>query len=218
MIAGVDEVNRSPVIGPIIMAEVAADREDVEWLEEISPLRDSKKLTKDQIKDIFYLMSKRDIYYNVDYISPKMMDNEVITKLEYEQIYDFATEFDGILDKVYLDMIGSKSKFHGFLLGKNLFNSDNRFIMEKAGDDKWSIVSLASVVAKFYEYQVYHYYRRAFDFKGSGEPHDYDTLRWICEHSEHKIVRQSWATWKRLKEHDFNWDKIHELLKEGEYY
>ncbi len=69
-IAGFDEVGRGPLAGPVVAAACILPRED-----EIPGIRDSKKLSKAQITEIYLLLTRHpQVHYALGFATPEEID------------------------------------------------------------------------------------------------------------------------------------------------
>ena len=76
-IAGIDEVGRGAIAGPVAASAVILPRQDVPWL---ALVRDSKRLSPLKRQFIFELIQKTDIAIGVGMISPSEIDARGIVK------------------------------------------------------------------------------------------------------------------------------------------
>jgi len=124
MICGIDEAGRGPIAGPLVMAGVVLK-------ENISGLRDSKKLTEKKREELFDEIIQKSEYKIVE------VDNKTID----EKGLSFAIKFclDTIINSISAE--------------KYIFDGNSKFgveILETLikGDDKVAEISAASILAK----------------------------------------------------------------------
>ncbi len=69
LIAGIDEVGRGPLAGPVCVACVIMPLDDI-----IDGVDDSKKLSEKRREELAMLIKQKAIAYNIQMISPKIID------------------------------------------------------------------------------------------------------------------------------------------------
>lgn len=128
IIAGVDEVGRGALAGPVVAAAVIVDQNNI-----IPGIRDSKKLSRSQREKI-YLQITESYSYAIGIIS-----HDVIDEINILQATIKASQMavDSLIPKVDIVLIDGNMKF-----------SDDRYISIIKGDDKSYSIAAASIVAK----------------------------------------------------------------------
>ncbi len=134
-IAGIDEVGRGPLAGPVTSAVVAVKNEIPKSLIKLK-IKDSKKLSEKQREEIFEIAKyEKDIEYAVSFVNPQVIDKINIleaTKLSWRRC----------LNKL------SKKPEYIFIDGNQGLKTKINQETVIGGDSKiWSI-SLASIIAK----------------------------------------------------------------------
>ncbi len=200
MACGVDEAGRGPVIGPMVIAGVCADRAE---LEEIG-VRDSKKLSPK--RRVFLAGEIRKIADRVviRVIEPeeidRMREEMTINEIEVLLFAEVIEELRG--DVIYVDAADvDESRFSGEILSRLTYSP--KIISEHKADAKYPEVSAASIIAKVErDKRVEKIAEEIGDF-GSGYPADprtYEFLRkYYREHGElPPHVRRSWKSAKKV--------------------
>ncbi len=200
MICGIDEAGRGCVIGPLIVACVCV--KDMKELP--SKLKDSKKLDKNTRENIFKELSKK-IAYKVEYIEPKEIDLAVEKKkLNYLEIDRMCNLIKYFKPKtVYIDSpIVNTKKFVKEI--KNRIDFKCKIVAENKADEKYPIVSAASIVAKVIRDREIEKLKKKYGDFGSGYPSDPKTISFLREFYMNEktlphFVRKSWKTMARIK-------------------
>ncbi|MGO5064540.1 ribonuclease HII [Clostridium sporogenes] len=136
LIAGVDEVGRGPLAGPIVAAAVVLDL-NVEETQRILNIKDSKKLSEKKREKLDVIIRERAISYNIALVDNKTIDERGIAWSNNEVL---KRAVEGL--KVKPDLALSD----GYAV-KNL-NIRNEFIIK--GDNKSINIAAASIIAKVY--------------------------------------------------------------------
>ncbi|AWZ48686.1 ribonuclease HII [Hathewaya limosa] len=147
-IAGVDEVGRGPLAGPIVAAAVILDLNLV-----IEYINDSKKIVEEKREELSEIIKRCAIDYNISEMSNEEIDSKGIGFCN-NQIFIKAVE--GL--KIKPDLVLSD----GYLI-KNWNAIENKHVIK--GDAKSASIACASIIAKVYrdalmkEYsEQYHQY------------------------------------------------------------
>jgi ribonuclease HII len=134
LIAGVDEVGRGPLAGPVVAAAVIADQNKL-----IPGIKDSKKLSKKKREELYAEITKNYIW-SVGIISPKTIDQINILEATKRAMYIAVNNLSVIPSVVLAD--------------GNMKFDDQRFISIIKGDDKSISIAAASIVAKVTRDQI----------------------------------------------------------------
>ncbi len=203
MIAGVDEAGRGPVIGPLVVAGVLAEEDDLEWLKKIG-VKDSKQLTKSKRERIFDEIVSTFEYTTV-FITPQEIDSTRKSGISLNLLE--ASAFCRIINKLtpkiaYIDCVGINTrKFEENIL-KNL-NVECSLVVEHKADANHPVVSAASIVAKVLRDREIENLKVEYGDFGSGYPSDPKTINFLEEAifsgELPEFVRKSWATVERIK-------------------
>ncbi len=74
LVAGVDEVGRGPLAGPVVTAAVIIDHDF-----DLIDVNDSKKLTDKKRRELFEEIQKNAIAFGIGIVSPEEIDNKILT-------------------------------------------------------------------------------------------------------------------------------------------
>lgn len=186
-VAGIDEVGRGPLAGPVVAAVVLVDQNFQEKFPELpllTQIRDSKKISSNKRKKLYYQIKD-----NCPSVGIGLCDNETIDRLN-------------ILQASFLAM---KKALSDLQIAPDLILVDGKFRIPKCsynqksfpgGDGKIFSVAAASIVAKVTRDTImeeYHkeYPQYGFDrHKGYGTKQHIETLK---QHGPCDIHRKSFA-------------------------
>lgn len=222
-VMGVDEAGRGPILGPMVYGAAWCLLKDNEKLGNIG-FKDSKKLNADTREKLFTTIQtgKRvNIAYETRVISAEEISDKMlrIAKVSLNTIsHDACIELvNSALKKgfniteLYVDTVGEKGAYQRKL--KRLFPNITIVVSEKA-DDKYPIVSAASICAKVIRDKMIEYYDGVVkksegveDTKvddetdllfGSGYLADKRTVDWMSRNTDKvfgfpSLVRFSWT-------------------------
>jgi len=226
---GVDEAGRGAVVGPMVIAFVALEADHLEELKALG-VKDSKKLTPKKREEIFEVLSRRvDRYAKV--LSAKEIDNRSVVAISLDEfelskiaegLYEFLSGLirekyykEPVEFRIYVDAPGAFSTESRKILAENfivaklsslLKKYENVMIdvnVEPKADDKYIIVSAASIIAKVLRDRAIERLKKKIgeDF-GSGYPSDPKTISFlerISKEERPEYVRSSRSTAKRIK-------------------
>lgn len=210
VIGGVDEAGRGPVIGPMVMAIVAASPTNLKYLEEIG-VKDSKLLSEKVRNKLFPLIKKlphaiikvkpEEIDKHVSGSSSSLNDLEAITSAKLIK----QVSKDCSLKKVMLDLPSKNKKgYLGVVKSKLKFPLSSLNIdAEFKADLNYVVVGAASILAKVTRDREIKKIEKKLGFTiGSGYPSDHFTIESLHKNFkalvDAKFVRLSWSTVKDL--------------------
>ncbi|MEM4366873.1 MAG: ribonuclease HII [Candidatus Anstonellales archaeon] len=184
--AGLDEAGRGSVIGPLVVAifwnEAILERLDV---------RDSKQMSPEEREEFFKKVLPSD--YAVKKIMPEEIDKENINVLEAKAMAELIRKSRA--EKIYADLPSVNRKGFRAMLPK-----DRDIVLSFKADEKYKIVSAASVIAKVIrDREIEEIRRKTVDF-GSGYPSDKKTIAALQGNFEvlKPYVRKKWKTLERV--------------------
>ncbi len=206
MIGGVDESGRGPVIGPMVVAGVSIREEVHEKLLE-TVKKDSKKYSP----RLRYKISRKarsllnDVVVQV--IPSRMIDEWILNRelggLNVLEARAMSWVIDHMTaDRVYVDSCGFDAARFGETV-KSMTRRRVRVISEHKADEKYPVVSLASIIAKVLRDREITKLSGIFGEVGSGYCSDERTInfleRWYREKGVFPcFVRKSWKTIDRM--------------------
>ena len=206
-VCGVDEAGRGCVFGPLVVAGVVFDKENVEVLRGIG-VKDSKLLTPRERREIAEKIKSLALKFKVVEVSPAEIDSYVLRGkklqklnwLEAKVMAKVIEELDP--DIAYVDASDINAERFGRWI-EEFLTKKIRVVSEHDADRKWLIVGAASILAKVHRDKVIGELKTAYGDFGSGYPHDPKTLKfleeWIKTHKKPpEFARKSWKTVKKL--------------------
>jgi ribonuclease HII len=194
-VGGIDEAGRGPIFGPMVVAGVLADGEKISKL----GLRDSKKCTKTRREILFEKIWEVASCIEVMKIDAKRIDElrnsgKKLNVIEKECFCEIIKRLDG--EVVYIDGIV------GDFSSKIKSSFDRQLVIEFKADEKYPIVSAASIIAKVERDREVERIAEELEKKidlplGSGYPSDRRTIdfieKWVKKYrSLPPHVRRSW--------------------------
>jgi len=200
MFCGIDEAGRGPVIGPLVVAAVFI--EDDEPLKQIG-VKDSKKLTPHS-KEVMFEKIADAAEYNIIVMSAEHIDEERKERSMNEiELKMFADSVKGVkVTRVYADCPDVNEAAFSSSLSSIIGNI--KVVGEHKADDKYPVVSAASIVAKVTRDRELKKIAEEFgEDIGSGYPSDPVTIefinKWIKENGNAPPhTRCSWETVRRM--------------------
>lgn len=181
ILAGVDEVGRGPLAGPIVAAAVVLNLEDLKDI--IMYINDSKSLSSSMREKLSEEIKRKAISYS-------------IASCSNEEIDEFGISYCN--NKIFLDSISNLTVTPNIVLSDGYkvrdYNGNNEAVIK--GDTKSASIACASIIAKVYRDNLmisYHEEFPDYDFKsnvGYGSKTHIETIKriGIC-----KIHRKSFV-------------------------
>lgn len=161
-VAGVDEVGRGPLAGPIAAASVVLNLKYKEYTDLILGIKDSKKLSPKIREELAEIIKERAIAYNIALINNNEIDQRGIAWCNNEVL---RRAVKGL--KVPPDIVLSD----GYAV-KNL-DIHNEFIIK--GDAKSASIACASIIAKVYRDSLMKEYSKLYPHYGFNNNSGYGT-------------------------------------------
>jgi ribonuclease HII len=199
MILGIDEAGRGPVIGPLVLAGVMIDEKKEVELRSLG-VKDSKLLSPRQREILFEKIIAIVDKYDIRIIQPDEIDsavNDATYNLNWLEA-DHAAKIINALnpDTAYLDCPSTNIEAFSSYVRKKLKNQKTAIISEHKADERYPVVSAASILAKVTRDSEINKLRKKYGHFGSGYPADPYTKNFIQHNYNLPIFRKSWATWK----------------------
>jgi ribonuclease HII len=209
-ILGIDEAGRGPVIGSMFIGGFMIEEEKLQDLED-SEVKDSKKLSDKKRESLREDLNSLGQVFLVEFTGSDIDDLREVMSLNEIELKGFAEVVDDAEpDKVFMDLPEPNAdRFINKVRDLMKTESDLDFTAEHGADEKFPIVSAASIVAKSArESHVEDLHEKyGYDFK-SGYPHDQPTIQFLEDYLGEKgelppETRKSWSTAQRIiKESD----------------
>lgn len=173
MVAGVDEVGRGPLAGPIVACAVMLDL-DVLDDELILELNDSKKLSKKKREELASIIKEKALCYKIAECTNDEIDKRGISYCNNKVFLDSVNNLDITPELVLSD---------GYLV-KNI-TIDNQAVIK--GDTKSACIAAASIVAKVYRDNLMEEYAKKYPYYDFEENAGYGTSKHIEGIKQHGI-------------------------------
>ncbi len=221
MICGADEAGRGPVLGPLVVAAVAV--EDGSVLEGMG-LKDSKRLSPARREALFdEIMSL--CRTEVVSLAPQRIDEaRQVMSLNALEAEAFAAVLAPFRDhSLFVDCADVNEKAFARTL-KGLLGRCGPLVCRHRADDRYPVVSAASIVAKVTrDRAVRQLEEETGEALGSGYPSDPVTIsfleRWIKEKGNPPpFARSTWQTTRRILSMSMNtsledWSKVSTVME-----
>ena len=208
LIAGVDDAGRGSILGPLVIAGILVKEEDLQKLVNLG-VRDSKLLSPKKREELAEEIKKIAVKCYVLKLSPSEIDKVVnsgrklhrLNRLEAKAMAKVIEELKP--DIVYVDasdVVPERFKQHI----QECLPFKVKIVSEHKADQKYPIVSAASVIAKVERDKAIEEIKREYGEVGCGYPTDPKTIKFLEEclkkFGEYPhFVRKSWKPAKRLK-------------------
>lgn len=206
MIAGIDEAGKGPVLGPMCVAGLLVDENKLDRMVKLG-VKDSKKLTPKKREDLFVEINKLADNIFILEVSPGQIDglrkvmtmNEIMVACYVKVLEELRPE------RVFVDAADVIANRFGDNIKKK-YSGDMNIISEHNADEKYPIVSAASILAKVRRDELVRKIEKNVGIEiGSGYPADPKTVKfledWVREHGTlPDFARSSWETSKNILE------------------
>ncbi|MEM4532647.1 MAG: ribonuclease HII [Desulfurococcaceae archaeon] len=203
---GVDEAGRGPVLGDLVVGLVVLNNQQYVYLKNLG-IRDSKELTPIQREYFVNSIYENSIIVHTTYLPPLVIDlnrlNRLLAKTFVSSINIALTILRKFFDentivKIYTDEVTGYSDSIKAMINRKIFGNID-IVVEPKADKKYTVVSAASIVAKYYRDRNLYLSKKIYGNFGSGYPSDQRTRLWIVEnYSIYRdppvIIRRSWST------------------------
>ena len=207
LMAGIDEAGRGSVIGPLVIAGVEFEENDLPKLINLG-VKDSKLLTSHKRQALAKQIRELALNCHVMFLSPVEIDLVVENGRRLHRLNRFEAQsmarVIAILkpDIAYVDA----SDVIANRFGEHIIECLDfalKIVSEHKADRTYPIVSAASIIAKVERDQAISYLQKKHGNMGCGYPNDSKTINFLCEWitkfgSYPDFVRKSWKTSKRI--------------------
>ena len=196
-ILGIDEAGRGCVIGPMAISAVLIKSKGIEEFRKLG-VKDSKKLTPKRRRKLAKGIKRLAVDFRIMLHQPKDIDLTSLNELDLQSIVKLIDEFQP--DKAIFDVPTHPGGVKRFVQSVNLrIKQKNELIGENKADEKYLVVSAASILAKVERENVIKKLREEFGDFGSGYMSDQKTQRFLKDCYQEKqsfpqIVRHKWSS------------------------
>lgn len=209
LVAGVDDAGRGPVIGPLVIAGVLFQDNQISKLQELG-VKDSKALTPKRRAVLSQEIKRLATRWEVLEISPSEVDRVVLEGRKYRRLnWLEAKAMAEVIKKLrpevaYVDASDVNEARFGQQIGEML-PFEVKIVSEHYADANYTIVGAASIIAKVHRDKVVALLRERYGDFGSGYSSDPRTRQFLSNWIREKgnipdFARKSWKTIKRLTE------------------
>lgn len=199
LVAGIDEAGRGSLVGPLVIACLIINNNNIKYLEEIG-VKDSKMLSRKKRLELYKEIKKIADKVIIKKLTPKVIDAR--TNLNRLELYTIANILKDVrIDEIYIDSFYRKPKKLEDTLA-NMLCYKTRIYAEHKADANNLVVGAASIIAKVNRDKEIDKLR-VYGNIGSGYPSDEVTIKfveeWIKKNKHYpEFVRKSWKTIKRI--------------------
>lgn len=182
-VAGVDEVGRGPLAGPIVACAVMLDLDACDD-ELILYLNDSKKVKEEKREELAEIIKEKALCYHIAVSSNEEIDEKGIAFSNNKVFLDSCNSLEIKPDLVLSD---------GYLV-KNI-EIENKSVIK--GDTKSACIAAASIVAKVYRDNIMHEYAKKYPHYDFEHNVGYGTSKHIAglkEYGKCQIHRESFLS------------------------
>lgn len=161
IIAGIDEVGRGPLAGPVVCAAVILPLDDI-----IEGVDDSKKITRKKREVLYEKITKKAISYDIERIEPEEIDEINILEATKKCMLACIANLPVKPDLVLIDAVKLNSPVDTLSIVK--------------GDAKSYLIGAASIVAKVYRDRIMEEYSEVYRDYGFERNSGYGTKEHIA--------------------------------------
>ena len=183
-VAGVDEVGRGPLAGPIVSAAVVLDVDDLYNNTTILGIKDSKKLSIKAREELSEIIKSKAISYSIALLENDDIDKKGIAWCNNEVFKIACANLNVKPDLVLSD---------GYAIKR--FDIKNEFVIK--GDEKSASIACASIIAKVYRDKLMEEYSKIYSCYGFERNMGYGTkehIEAIKKYGQCSIHRTSFLT------------------------
>jgi ribonuclease HII len=202
-LCGIEEAGRGPVIGPLVMAGVKINEEDIIKLKEMG-VKDSKLLTPIMRESLFPKIKQIVMDYKIIILSAQDVDdalNNPIINLNWLEALTSIKIIDYLNpDKAILDCPSNNIGAYENYVKERIKNKNIKILAEHKADLNHTVVAAASILAKVTRDKEIENLKKEFnvDF-GSGYPSDPKTKQFLEKNFEkYNFFRKTWSSYKRV--------------------
>lgn len=178
IVAGVDEVGRGPLAGPIVAAAVILDKNSEDLILKIN---DSKKITKELREELSSIIKEKALSYSIAVKTNREIDEKGIGFCNNEIFKEAIEKLNVKPDMVLSDGYTIKG-----------FNLNNEAVIK--GDTKSAAIACASIIAKVYRDNLMEEYSKIYNQYGFEKNVGYGTkdhIDALVKHGSCEIHRES---------------------------
>jgi ribonuclease HII len=201
-ILGIDEAGRGCVIGPMVVAGVLVEKKELEKLKELG-VKDSKRLSSEKRRGLIGKIKRLVIDHQLVLHQPEEIDIVSLNELDLQTITELIKHF--LPDQAIFDVPTHPNGVENFVQSVKLrVKKEVELVGENKADEKYTVVSAASIIAKVERDHIVEQLRKEYGDFGSGYMSDPKTQQflenWYRKQGEFPtIVRHKWSSVQKLK-------------------
>lgn len=161
LVAGIDEVGRGPLAGPVVAAAVILPKEC-----KIEGVNDSKKLSAKKREELYDIILEKALSYGIGIVSNERIDEINILQATYEAMRDALSQLSPKADYILADAVTIPR-----------VSTPQRGIIK--GDAKSMSIGAASIVAKVYRDRLMEAFEEVYPGYGFGANKGYGSAEHI---------------------------------------
>lgn len=206
-VLGIDEAGRGPAIGSMFISGFQVGEGEMEELEDIG-VKDSKKLSDSRREEMASCLEEVGDFHILEVTASEIDELMEVMNLNEIEVKGFVKVIERFEpDKVIVDLPEPDGDRFIGKLRKELPErfEDVDFVAEHGADEKYPVVSAASIMAKSAREEHVEELKSGygFDFR-SGYAHDEEVTEFLEKHLEEfgtlpDEARESWETCKRVR-------------------
>lgn len=199
-ILGIDEAGRGSVLGPLVVSGVALKQDRLKYLERLG-LKDSKKISPNRrialsrkIQRIANCHTVHITAKDIDLLRSRDVNLNEIEKIAINKIIKESTPTTCFIDSMDV-------KPERLTRELEAMHPDVKVLAEHKADDRYPIVSAASIIAKVERDRAIQQIKKKYKDIGSGYPSDPKTIQFLKTIPPGELpdfIRRSWATVERI--------------------
>ena len=218
LICGIDEAGRGPVLGPLVISGVCINYDQLESLSHLG-VKDSKKLSRTKrttlSKNINEICTCKSFIVTPDEIDKRIDLKISLNRLEQLKMAEIINFFKP--DVIYIDAADVNEMRFGHSMRDLLIYTPPKLISKHKADERYPIVSAASIIAKVTRDRLIAELHGKFGDFGSGYTSDEKTINYLTEWIQKyrkapDFARKSWNTVKRILESEVLTRKITDFI------
>ena len=196
-ILGIDEAGRGCVIGPMVISAVLIKSKEIEEFRKLG-VKDSKKLTPKRRRKLAKEIKRLAVDFRIMLHQPKEIDLTSLNELDLQSIVKLIDEFQPA--KAIFDVPTHPGGVRRFVQSVDLrIKQKTELIGENKADEKYPIVSAASILAKVKRDRIIEDLKEEFGDFGSGYMSDPKTQKFLKDCYQNNqtfppIVRHKWSS------------------------
>ncbi len=199
-ILGIDEAGRGSVLGPLVVSGVALQQDRLKYLERLG-LKDSKKISPNRrialsrkINRIADCHTVHITAKDIDLLRSRDVNLNEIEKIAINRIIKESNPTTCFIDSMDVKPERLKRELE-------TMHPDVKVLAEHKADDRYPIVSAASIIAKVERDRAIQEIKKKYKDIGSGYPSDPKTIQFLKTIPPGELpdfIRRSWATVERI--------------------